>query len=70
LCHQLVDVLITFQNKEFQNEQYDELFEKIERLVLVSQEDENKDVIETLEGTLTETFIWLIFISVKSGIKI
>jgi len=70
LRHQLVDVVIAFQNKEFQSEQYAELFEKIERLILVSKEDENKEVVEASNGTLTETFIGSISKSVKNGIKI
>jgi len=69
LRHQLVDVLIAFQNKEFQNNQYAELFEKIERLFLVSKENEDKEVLEILEGTLTETFIGSISKSVKGGIR-
>ena len=57
LRHQLVDVLLAFQNKKLQNKQYVELFEKIEHLILVSKEDEDREVVETFEGALTETFI-------------
>lgn len=68
LRHQLVDVLIVFQNKEFQNDQYAELLEKKECLIVNSWQE--KDVVEALESTLTETFIESISKSVISGISI
>ena len=68
LRHQLVDVVIAFQNKEFQSKQYAELFEKIEHLIL--KEGEDKEVVETLEEPLTETFVESLSKSVKSGTKI
>ena len=68
LRHQLVDVLIAFQNEEFQNNHYAELLENIERLILVSKEEEG--VVEVSKGTLTKTFTESLSKSVKSGIGI
>lgn len=68
LRHQLVDILIAFQNKEFQNNQYAKLLETIESLISNSKEE--KDVVEVSKGILTETFIGSLSKSVKSGISI
>jgi hypothetical protein len=70
LRHQLVDVLISFQNKEFESNQFTELFEKIECLIVASKQDEGDDSVETSVGILTESFIGSISKSVKSGISI
>ena len=68
LRHQLVDVLIAFQNKNFQNNQYSKLLETIESLISNSKEE--KDVAEVSNGALTETFIGSLSKSVQSGIRI
>jgi len=70
LRRQLVEVLIACQDRKFQNKQYAELFEKIERLILVSNKNKDREVVGTLEGELTETFIGSISKSMKSGMKI
>lgn len=70
LRHHLVDLMLESQNKNFQNKQYIELFEKIEHLILVSKGDEDKEFVDTLGWTLTETFIGSISKSMKSGMKI
>ena len=68
LRHQFVDLLISFQDKNFQNNEYAKLLEKIESLISNSKVKE--DVFEVTKGTLTETFIVSLSESVKCGVKL
>ena len=67
LRHQFVDVLIAF-HKKCQGSEYNELLEKVERLILNSKEYINDD--EDAEKALTATFIESLSKSMKDGLRV
>lgn len=68
LRHQLVEVLISFQGKGFQQNEYGELFRQIECLNVHAKED--KEVSKDLNDKLSDKFISSLKMSVKDGLKI
>ena len=68
LRHQIVDVLISFQDKMSQQKSYDELLKQIESLIVHSKRDNQAP--NDLTDTLSDKFIGSLRISVKDGLKI
>jgi len=67
LRHQLVDVLITFQDKRFQKNEYSVLIKQIERLIVGA--DGDKESSNALNDTFSDKFIGSLKVSVKDGLK-
>lgn len=68
LRHQLVDVLISFQDKGLERAEYGELLKRIERLIVRAKGD--KEDSNDLSDTLSDKFIGSLVKSVIDGIKI
>jgi len=68
LRHQLVDVLISFQDKGSQQKAYDELLKQVERLIVHSKRSNQAP--NDLSDILSDKFIGPLKMSVKDGLKI
>ena len=68
LRYQLVDVLISFQDKGSQQKAYDELLKQIERLIVHSKKENQAP--NDLSDTLSDKFIGSLRMTVKDGLQI